>query len=305
MSLPSPIAVSGASGLVGSALCRSLEGQGVEIRRLVRRRPAADSGDIYWKPSEGQIDRDQLAGVQGVVHLAGEPIASGRWTAEKKQAIAASRIEGTRLLATALAGLDARPQVLVSASAIGFYGDRGSHPVDEYSPPGRGFLAETCVAWEAETRPAWEAGMRVVQARTGIVLSTEGGALAMMLTPFKLGFGGVLGSGKQYMSWITLADMVAVIEHCLANEGVAGAVNAVSPNPVTNREYTKTLGGVLGRPTVFKVPAFALRAAVGDMADEALLAGAAVQPTRLAETGYQFQDPELEPALRRLLGVGG
>lgn len=302
MSLPSPIAVSGATGLVGSALCQSLEGRGVEVRRLVRSRPASDSPDVYWKPADGEIDRDKLTGVQAVVHLAGEPIASGRWTAEKKQAIAASRIEGTRLLATTLAELDPRPAVLVSASAIGFYGDRGSHPVDEYSPPGSGFLAETCIAWESETRPAWEAGIRVVQTRTGVVLSTEGGALAMMLTPFKLGLGGVLGDGRQYMSWITLADMVAVIEHCLTNDSVAGAVNAVSPNPVTNREYTKTLGGVLGRPTVMKVPAFALRAAVGEMADEAILASANVQPTRLAETGYEFHDPKLEPALRRVLG---
>ncbi|TWT85484.1 Epimerase family protein [Posidoniimonas polymericola] len=302
MSLPSPIAVSGATGLVGAALCQSLEQQGVEVRRLVRSRPAADSADIYWKPADGEIDRDKLAGVQAVVHLAGEPIASGRWSPAKKQAIAASRIEGTRLLATTLAGLEPRPGVLVSASAVGFYGDRGSHPVDENSPPGRGFLAETCVAWESETRPAWEAGIRVVQTRTGVVLSPKGGALAMMLTPFKLGLGGVLGDGRQYMSWITLADMVAAIEHCLANEGVAGAVNAVSPHPVTNREFTKTLGRVLGRPTVMRVPAFALRAAVGEMADEALLAGAAVQPTRLLETGYRFQDPALDPALRRVLG---
>lgn len=301
MSLPSPIAVTGATGMVGSALCRSLRDHGVEVRRLVRSRPAPGSSDVYWKPSAGEIDRDALAGIEAAVHLAGESIAAGRWTAAKKERIVSSRVDGTRLLSQALAALDPKPRVLVSASAIGFYGDRGQHPVDENSPPGAGFLAETCIAWEAETRPAWEAGLRVVQTRIGVVLSDQGGALAKMLTPFKLGLGGVLGDGRQYMSWVTLDELVGVIEHCLANDGVHGAVNAVAPGAVTNREFTKTLGRVLGRPTVLAVPKFALRAAAGDLADEALLASACVRPTRLQETGYEFRDPELEPALLRVI----
>lgn len=303
MSFPQTIAVTGASGLVGYSLCESLRGVGSQVRRLVRRRPEVGSDDIYWDPAKGEIDRDALEGIDAVVHLAGENIANQRWSDKKKQAIARSRIEGTRIIAEAVAGLNHRPRVLVSASAIGFYGDRGPHPVDENSPPGAGFLAETCVAWEAESRPAWEAGVRVVQVRIGVVISRRGGALVKMLTPFKLGLGGVLGDGRQYVSWIAMEDLVNIFHHCLANDGVHGAVNGTAPHAVTNREFTRTLGRLLGRPTMLPVPRLALRATVGGFADEALLASANVRPTRLEQSGFGFLYPQIEGALRREMAV--
>lgn len=299
------IAVSGSTGLVGSALVESLTTQGNRVRRLVRKRPVGDSQDIYWKPSESEIDDQRLEGVDAVVHLAGENIASGRWTAEKKHAIVESRVRGTRLLCEALAGLNQKPRVLISASAVGFYGDRGPHPVDEHSPPGAGFLAQTCVEWESQTRPAWEAGIRVVQTRTGMVLSKKGGALAKMLPLFRLGLGGRLGSGRQYMSWITLADLVRAIQFCVEAELVHGAVNTTAPEAVTNREFTDALGRAVGRPTVLPAPPFALRAAMGDMADEVLLASANVRPTRLLESGFEFHYPELDGALAHVLSGDG
>lgn len=304
MPLPQTIAITGASGLVGSALADSLRQAGCRVRPMVRRDVKPDSDEIYWNVKRGEIDHDALAGCDAVVHLAGESIV-GLWSESKKQAIVESRVEGTRLVAQALADIDSRPGVLVSASAIGFYGNRPQHPVDENSPPGEGFLAETCVAWEQANRPAWEAGVRVVQTRLGLVLSRDGGVLATMRTPFKLGLGGVLGDGRQVMSWVTLKDLTNIFHHCLANDAVNGAVNAVSPNPVTNREFTKTLGRVLGRPTVMPAPKSAVRMLAGEMADEMLLASANVRPTRLEESGFGWVHPELEPALREELGRRG
>ncbi|MDG2305052.1 MAG: TIGR01777 family oxidoreductase [Candidatus Binatia bacterium] len=288
------VLISGASGLMGRNLVRSLTEAGHEVLRLVR---AADSVGIPWDPRGGELDRSPLEGFDAVVHLAGESIAEGRWTVEKKKRIRDSRIEGTNLLARSLSELDQPPKVLVCASAVGFYGDRGEEILDESAPPGVGFLAEVCREWEAAADPAREKGIRVVHLRFGVVLSGEGGALAKMLLPFRLGLGGILGDGSQYMSWIALDDAVGIVLHAISHEDLRGAVNAVSPNPVTNREYTKTLGGVLRRPTVIPLPSFGARLAFGEMADELLLASVRVSPKRLLETGYDFRFAELEEAL--------
>jgi uncharacterized protein len=295
------VAVTGASGLVGQALVRHLESRGHEALRLVRRAPRA-AGELLWAPDTGEIDAAGLAGVDAVVHLAGEGIAEGRWTAARKLRLRTSRIGPTRLLAQTLAGLARRPTVLVSASAVGYYGNRGDEWLDETSAPGQDFLARLCVDWEAATEPAVSAGIRVVALRTGVALSTRGGALARMLPPFRLGLGGVLGPGTQYLSWIAIDDLVGAIAHVLANPAVAGPVNAVTPAPLTNREWTKTLGRVLGRPTVARVPAFALRLALGELAEGALLASQRVRPRQLLASGYRFGFPELESALRHVLG---
>jgi len=240
-------------------------------------------------------------GCDGVVHLAGENIA-GRWTPAKKRKIHESRKRGTQTLCDALAPMAKRPRVLVCASAIGIYGDRGEEWITEESETGRGFLADVCRDWEAATESAARAGVRVVNLRIGVVLSPRGGALGKTLLPFKLGVGGVVGDGRQYWSWIEIDDLVAVILHALTDERLRGPVNAVAPNPVTNREYTKTLGRVLRRPTMLPLPAFVARLAFGEMADAVLLAGARVQPKRLQAAGYRFRFPQLEGALRHLLG---
>lgn len=303
MDQPQVVAVTGASGLVGRALVDQLEEAGCLVRQLVRRPVKDAEREIFWNPSDGKIDTEELNGVDAVVHLAGENIAGGRWTAERKRRIVESRVKGTQLVAETLAGLSSKPSVLVSASAIGFYGDRGDEVVDEDSPAGDGFLAETCKAWEEANTPASDAGIRTVQVRIGLVLSPEGGALEKMLPPFKLGLGGVLGSGRQYMSWITLDDLVRVFHAAIRDPSLEGPVNGVGPSPVTNRDFTKTLGYVLNRPTILPAPAFALRLALGEMADELLLSGANVQPTRLQECGFAFPPPDdqLESALRRVL----
>ncbi len=241
-----------------------------------------------------------LEGVDAVVHLAGENIAE-RWTAAKKARIRDSRVKGTQLLCETLTRLSSPPKVLVSASAIGYYGDRGEETLTDDSPPGRGFLPEVCRAWEAATEPARQQGLRVVQLRLGVVLSVAGGALAKMLPPFRLGLGGVLGSGRQYMSWIALDDVVGTLQHAVVTDALQGPTNAVAPRAVTNQEFTKTLGKVLGRPTAMPLPAFAARLMFGEMADELLLASARVQPTKLLASGYQFRYPELAEALRHLL----
>ena len=238
------------------------------------------------------------------MHLAGETIATGRWTAARKARIRDSRVRGTGLLTRALVKLDRKPRVFVSASAVGIYGTRGDEVVDERSAPGQGFLAEVCSQWEAATRPATDAGIRVVNVRVGVVLSGTGGALAKMLPPFRLGLGGVMGSGRQYMSWIAIDDVVGAIEHLLLADTVVGPVNLVAPDPVSNREFTKTLGRVLRRPTILRLPAFAIRLGLGEVADELLLASTRAQPARLTASGYQFGYPTLEGALRHLLGVG-
>ena len=293
------VLVTGSSGLIGSALVPALRGAGHSVVRLVRERPGADAA--RWHPDDGSLDRSALDGVDAVVHLAGENIAAGRWTAKQKARIRNSRVRGTALLARAMRERDTKPKVFLSGSAVGFYGDRGAEFLDETSARGLGFLADVCAEWEAAARPAADAGVRVVNLRTGIVLSGEGGALRKMLPPFRVGLGGPVGPGTQYMSWIAIGDLVGALLHLLVTESVTGAVNLVAPNAATNREFTTALGRVLRRPTVFRVPGFALRLALGEMADEMLLASIRAQPARLAASGYRFRYPELEAALRHVL----
>lgn len=295
------IAVTGASGLVGSALVPALRRNGFEVVVLVRRAPVGDD-EIHWNPAAGTIDRGALSGVNGVVHLAGDNVASGRWTAAKKARIRSSRVEGTSLLAGALADLSPKPAVLISASAIGFYGNRGNEVLDESATQGAGFLASVCGEWEAAAAPAREAGIRVVHPRIGVVLAKEGGALAKMKLPFSLGLGGRIGDGSQYMSWITLDDLVSSLVFMLEREDLEGPVNAVSPSPVTNAELTATLARVLKRPAILPVPKLALRlGAGGEMADEMLIGGTRVAPTALHTHGFRWAHPSLEPALRSVL----
>jgi uncharacterized protein (TIGR01777 family) len=293
------VLVSGATGYIGSALTPELEARGHGVRRLTR--TPSSEGDIRWDPEAGVIDGD-LSGTDVVVHLAGESIAEGRWTEEKKRRILESRRKGTRLLAERIAALSEPPSVMVSVSAIGYYGDRGNELLTEESEPGDLFLSEVCREWEAAAEPAREAGVRVVHPRFGIVLSTEGGALGTTLPIFKLGGGGKVGSGGQYWSCVSFDDVIGATLHLIETDALSGPVNVVSPEPLTNAEYTKTLGRVLGRPTFFTVPAPAARIALGGMADELLLASARIEPVRLRETGYEFRYPELEGALRHLIG---
>jgi uncharacterized protein (TIGR01777 family) len=296
------IAVSGATGLVGSHLCASLAAAGHRVDRLVRRAPAPDTTDIAWDPAKGSIDADALDGTDAVVHLAGESIADGRWTAEKKRRIRDSRVQGTTLLCRTLAALANKPRVLVAASAVGYYGDRGDELVTEASPAGRGFLPEVCRDWEAACQPARDAGIRVVNVRLGVVLTPKGGALAKMLGPFKAGLGGRVGAGRQYMSWIALDDLIGAIHFVLAADRIAGPVNATAPNPVTNAEFARTLGRVLRRPAVIPAPAAMIKLAFGEMGRALLLEGARVLPHVLQQAGFEFHHPQLEPALRALLG---
>lgn len=293
------VLISGATGLIGSLLSEELKSSGHSITRLTRS-PRGEN-DIRWDPDAGTIE-GSLEGTDAVVHLAGESIAEGRWTSSRKERIMQSRKKGTRLLAEAVAGLPTPPRVMVSASAVGYYGDRGNELLREDSRPGSDFLAEVCKAWEAAADPAREAGIRVVHTRFGIVLSPKGGALGTTLPIFKLGGGGRIGSGRQWWSWVALDDVVGTIHHALENESVAGPVNVGSPNPLTNAEYTKVLGKVLNRPTVFPVPAPAIRLALGGIADALLLASQRMEPAKLKVTGYEFRYPELEGALRHLLG---
>jgi uncharacterized protein len=294
------ILVTGASGLIGSALVSFLASAGHDVIRLVRSQPRPGEKAARWDPMAGTIETSALEGVEAVVHLAGESLAE-RWTPEKKVRIRESRVKGTRLLCESLAQMTTPPRVLVSASAIGYYGDRAGEILSEESAAGRGFLAEVCRAWEAATEPASQKGMRVVPLRFGVVLSGAGGALGKMLPPFRMGLGGVLGSGQQYMSWIALDDAVGAIHHTMMTGSLQGPVNAMAPNAVTNQEFTKTLGKVIGRPTIVPMPAFAVRLMFGEMADEVLLASARVQPAKLLASGYTFRYPELEAALRHLL----
>jgi uncharacterized protein len=299
------VIVTGSTGLVGRALVRSLLSDGQEVTRLVRggaqefRAPGTKA--VQWEPEKGLVNAAELEGHDAAVHLAGDPIAEGRWDDEKKRRIRESRVKGTRLLAETLAGLSEKPRVLVSASATGFYGDRGDEVLQEESASGEDFLSEVCREWEKATLAASQAGIRVVHLRIGFVLSAQGGGLPKMLTPFKLGVGGRVGSGRQYISWLTLDELVSIIRRALEDEHLRGPVNAVAPNAVTNLEFTKTLGHVLGRPTVLPVPAFAARLAFGEMADAVLLSSTRAVPARLQEAGYQFQHPELEGALRHVL----
>jgi hypothetical protein len=294
------IAITGSHGLVGSVLVPFLTTGGHRITRIVR--GTAGEGEMAWNPGGRQFEAAGLDGIDAVVHLAGENIASRRWGAAQKKRIRDSRVNGTRLLCERLARMQAPPKVLISASAIGYYGDRGDESLDESSPPGHGFLAEVAEAWEAAAEPAVGAGIRVVNLRLGVILSPIAGGLAKMLTPFKLGGGGMIGNGRQYWSWISIDDVVGAILHVIMTDSLSGPVNIVAPNAVTNREFTKTLGRVLSRPTLVPMPAAAARLALGEMANELLLASARVEPKRLLESGYEFRHAELEPALRHLLG---
>ncbi len=292
------IAITGASGLIGSALTERLSASGHNAIPVVR----SGSEGIAWDPAEGRIDAAGFEGLDAVVHLAGESIGNKRWTDEVRARIRDSRVQGTRLLATTLAGLDRPPATLLSGSAIGFYGDRGDERLTETSPPGEGFLAEVCRQWEAETAPAAAAGIRVAHLRTGIVLTPDGGALAKILPLFKLGLGGRLGSGDQWWSWISIDDEVGLIEWLLHNE-LHGPVNLTGPDPVTNADYTKALGSVLGRPTFLPVPAFGPKLVLGeDMAEELLFASARVMPAVASGAGYEFRHQTVAEALRGVLG---
>jgi uncharacterized protein (TIGR01777 family) len=297
------VAITGSTGLVGSEVVTVLSAAGHEVVRLVRRVPApGEMAVLRWDPMKGEVDAAGLEGLDAVVHLAGENIASGRWNAARKAAIRDSRVIGTRLLCEALAGLARPPKTIVCASAIGYYGDAGEDALTEESPAGPGFLPEVCREWEAASGPAARKGIRVVVLRIGVVLSPNGGALSRMLPLFRKGLGGVIGSGRQFVSWVALDDLPLIILHALQCGDLSGPVNAVAPRPVTNREFTEALGMALSRPTPLPVPAFALRLAVGgEMADALLLASARVAPRRLEETGYRFRFPELGGALRHLL----
>lgn len=296
------VLVTGSRGLLGSALVAALRDRGDRVVRLVRAGGAAPD-EARWDPAAGSIDAAALEGLDAVVHLAGENLSAGRWTPERKARIRDSRVAGTGLLAAALARLSRPPRVLLAASAVGYYGDRGDEVLREDSAPGTGFLADLCRDWEAAAEPARRAGIRVVHLRSGVVLSTRGGALARLLPVFRLGLGGPLGAGRQYMSWISIHDWASAALHLLAAAGVAGPVNMVAPHPVTNAEFARALGRALSRPALVPVPAAALRAAFGEMADQALLAGARVEPARLLASGYAFRFPEVEAALRHLLGT--
>jgi uncharacterized protein (TIGR01777 family) len=293
------VAVTGSSGLIGSALVGFLTTGGHQVTRIVRRSPGA--ADVQWDPAEGIRGLSRLEGVDAVVHLAGENIASGRWTRERKAQIRRSRVEGTGRLCESLVRLERRPKVLVSSSAIGYYGNRDDEILREDSGPGSDFLAGVCREWEAATGPASRAGIRVVCMRIGIVLSPVGGALKKMLFPFTLGMGGRIGSGTQFMSWIALDDVIGATHHALDTVSLAGPVNCVAPSPVTNAEFTRALARALRRPALAPLPALAARLAFGEMADALLLSSARVVPTRLEASGYRFQHPELEGALRHLL----
>lgn len=291
------ILISGASGLVGSALVRSLQRNGHDIQRLIR----AGRQGVKWDPETYEIEEpSRLADRDAVVHLAGEPIV-GRWSDEKKRRIRDSRVNSTRALSDTLAGLQNRPSVLIVASAVGYYGNRGDETLTEDSAPGDGFLADVCKEWEAAAAPARDAGIRVVHVRFGMLLSPDGGALKAMLTPFKLGLGGRVGSGSQFVSWASVADAVGVIQHAIETDSLQGAVNVVSPTPATNMQLTKALGAALSRPTGIPVPAFAARTLFGEMADALLLASQRVLPGKLTANGYTFRHTDLEQTLRELL----
>ncbi len=296
------VAVSGSHGLVGTALCSSLSSKGNTVYRIVRS-GGSDNNSIIWNIDAGTIDTDKLNGMDAVVHLAGENIAAGRWTPEQKKKIKDSRIKSTRLLADAISKLTAKPQVVVSGSAIGFYGNRGDEQLSETSNPGFGFLAEVVREWEDAIAPVKAAGVRVVNLRTGVILSPKAGALNKMLPIFKLGGGGIVGDGKQYMSWVSLDDEVKAIEFLLTNTDIEGPVNVVAPNPVTNSQFTSALGHVIHRPTLFPLPGFAAKIILGEMADELLLASQRCQPTKLLNGGYKFSYSKLDDALSAALSA--
>jgi uncharacterized protein len=295
------VLISGASGFIGSALVAHLTTAGHQVVRLVRPPAQGDATAIPWDPDAGTIDTARLEGTEAVVHLAGENVGTGKWTPEKKTKLRESRVKGTRLLCEAVAKLATPPRVFVNASAVGFYGSHGDQVLDENSAPGTSFLAELCRLREQATDAAVQKGIRVVYHRFGVVMSPKGGALAKLVPIFRKWLGGRVGNGRQYQSWIALDDAVGSIEHVLSHPELQGPVNAVAPNPVTNREFTYTLGRVLNCPTWFVKPAFLMRLVLGELADELLLGSVRVKPARLLATGYRFRYPNLEDALRYLL----
>ena len=291
------ILISGASGLIGRALTERLRSAGDSVQTLVRRTPEEAEGEIGWDPDAGVLDASRLDGLDAVVHLAGRPISS-RWTEATKAEIRNSRVRGTKLLAEVVAQLPRRPKVFMSSSAIGFYGPRGDESLDETSAPGTGFLADICREWEAAAAPARDAGIRTVHLRTGLVLSRAGGMLAQVLLPFKMGAGGVVGTGRQWLSWISLADATAAIQHTIATAELSGPVNLTAPEPVSNAEFVRTLGKLLSRPTLIPLPAFAVKVLFGEMGDELLLSGQRVLPKKLLASGFQFAHSDLGSALQ-------
>lgn len=295
------ILMSGSSGLVGGALLAGWSGDGHQVVRLVRREAQPGQAEVFWDPQAGVLPAASLSGFDAVVHLAGENIAAGRWTAARRRRIYESRVHGTSLLAKALAGAESKPKVLLCASAVGYYGNRGEEILDERSPAGTGFLSQVCHHWEAACQPAEQAGIRVVNLRLGVVLTPRGGMLAQVLPLFLWGLGGRLGNGQQYLSWIALDDLVEVFRFALQFEPLAGPVNAVAPQPVTNRQFTRALSRSLGRPALLPVPGIVLRLALGRMADELLLASARAVPRRLLEARFAFRHPNLDDALRAML----
>ena len=301
--VPRKIFLTGASGLIGKSLTTILRDSGYQIVPLVRQGDPPP-GAVSWDPLSEQMDPSLLAGSDAIIHLSGENLAKGRWTKARKKRFWDSRVRSTELLAKTIAQLRPLPRLFMCASATGFYGDRGNEELTEDSPPGSGFVADLCRHWEQACAPAADAGVRVVNLRFGVVLSARGGALAQMLPIFKLGLGGPLGSGRQYMSWITLDDALSAMIHLLDHSTVAGPVNVVVPQVVTFREFTRTLGRVLHRPAFFKVPALAARLLIGQMADEVLLASTRVLPKRLSEDGFDFAQPTLDLALRHVLAEG-
>jgi uncharacterized protein (TIGR01777 family) len=298
--MASKVLVSGASGLIGAALIPSLEAQDYSVTRLVRG-VSSGANQIAWDPAR-PVASESTSGFDAVIHLAGESVV-GRWTADKKARILDSRVLGTRHLSEALATSAKPPRVLISASAIGYYGDRDEEILNEESTPGKGFLPQVCREWEAATHAASDAGIRVAHIRIGVVLSSRGGALQPMLLPFKFGLGGRIGSGRQWLSWIDIDDLVGAIHHLLKNESLHGAVNLVSPEPARNVAFTKLLASVLSRPAIFAMPAFVARLALGEMADEALLASQRVEPAKLVASGYVFRQPDLKRTLEKILKV--
>ncbi len=294
------VLISGASGLVGKALVKSLTKQGHQVLSLVRKEPKNET-EVIWNPESEVRDISKLEGVGAVVHLAGENVGEGRWTDEKKKRIRDSRVVGTKVLCDALLKLSVPPKVFISASATGYYGNRGDEILTEESSAGNDFLAITCFEWERASEILKDKEIRLIYARLGVILTKEGGALDKMLTPFKLGVGGRIGDGTQYISWITLDDVISIINYLLNDEKLSGPFNLTAPNPVTNIEFTETLGKVLSRPTFFFVPKFMLRVALGEMADAALLSSTRAIPKRLLDSGYKFKDEKLDNALTGIL----
>jgi len=293
------ILITGSSGLIGTALKDSLSSNGHEVFRMLRSQPNAEP--FYWQPFENTINFDDSIYIEAVIHLAGANIADGRWNDKKKKNILESREIGTSLLSNALSKLQNKPKVLISGSAIGFYGNTEFQTVDESNNPGSDFLSDVCQRWEEATRPASGAGIRTVHIRMGVVLSSLGGVLQKMIVPFKMGLGGIIGNGQHYMSWVSINDITSMIQYIINNESIAGAVNLVSRKPITNYTFTKTLGSVLNRPTFFPLPAFVVRMIFGEMADGLLLSSKRVLPKKLEEAGYKFIDEDLEKTLRSLL----